>query len=259
MLHIIAFLFFMISQFSTIAAVTGGSSGIGLAISKELARNGISIVIVNDIHESEGLAACEVIRNEFGVGAEYIMADVSKEKDVGSLFNHIKNKYGRIDILVNDAGITDDALLENMDLVKWERVLAVNLTGTYLCTKHATALMRNGKGGRILNLASVSAENGNVGQANYAAAKGGIISFTRTAAKESARYNILINAIAPGFIRTRMTESIKPEIMQKIITQIPMRRFGEPEEVARLARFLVSHENTYITGQTFNINGGMYF
>ncbi len=249
----------MAESASRIAVVTGGSSGIGLAISRELARSGANLVIVNDVNIDEGKRVSEELAREFGIQTMYVKADVSNEEDVERLFREVKQSFGRIDVLVNDAGIADDALIDKMDSDKWKRVLEVNLTGTFYCTRSAMRLMKEQESGRILNIASVSAEIGNIGQANYAASKGGVIAFTKTVAREGARHGIIINAIAPGFIRTRMTSSIRPDIVEKIISQIPMGRFGEPEEVAILARFLISEENTYITGQTVNINGGMYF
>ncbi|MBU1158559.1 MAG: 3-oxoacyl-ACP reductase FabG [Candidatus Thermoplasmatota archaeon] len=248
----------MNDELSKVAIVTGGSRGIGLAISKELARTGIGRIVVCDIDDEEGRLASEELQKDFGIQSDFIRMDVSNEQEVVAAFSKIWDEAGRLDVLVNNAGVVDDAFLEKLDLEKWNRVIGVSLTGTFNCTKQAIGLMKRNEGGRILNLASVSAEIGNIGQANYVAAKGGIIAFTKTAARECARYGILVNAIAPGFVRTRMTASIRPDITEKIVSQIPLRRYAEPEEIARLARFLVSEENTYITGQTVNINGGLY-
>ena len=243
---------------SKVAVVTGGSRGIGLAISKELARTGTENIIICDVDEEEGQAASAQLEEDFGIRSGFFRMDVSKEQEVAAAFSRIEKSFERLDILVNNAGIVQDAFLEKLGIDEWNRVIEVSLTGTFNCTKHAISLMKQGGGGRILNLASVSAEMGNIGQANYVAAKGGIMAFTKTAARECARSNILVNAIAPGFVRTRMTASIREDITEKIISQIPLRRYAEPEEIARLARFLVSDENTYITGQTININGGLY-
>jgi NAD(P)-dependent dehydrogenase (short-subunit alcohol dehydrogenase family) len=210
------------------------------------------------VDDEEGRRASEGLQTEFGIQSDFIRMDVSREQEVVAAFSEVAERFGRLDVLVNNAGVVDDAFLEKLDLDKWNRVIEVSLTGTFNCTKQAIAIMKKNEGGRILNLASVSAEMGNIGQANYVAAKGGIIAFTKTAAMECARYGILVNAIAPGFVRTRMTASIRPDITEKIVSQIPLRRYAEPEEIARLARFLVSEENTYITGQTVNINGGLY-
>ena len=243
---------------SKVAIVTGGSSGIGLAISRELAKSGMDLVIMNDVNIDEGERAAEQLSRDFGVRTMHVKGDVSNEQDVDTVFQKAIESFGRIDVLVNDAGVIDDAFIDKMDSEKWRRVLEVNLTGTFYCTRAAMKFMKEQGSGRILNISSVSAEIGNIGQANYVASKGGVIALTRTAAREGARYGIIVNAIAPGFINTRMTSSIRADIVDKIVAQIPMKRFGEPEEVARLARFLVSEENTYITGQTININGGMY-
>ncbi|UCE91989.1 MAG: 3-oxoacyl-ACP reductase FabG [Methanobacteriota archaeon] len=243
---------------SKVAFITGGSRGIGLAIARELARIGFGKVILGDVDEEEGLRASAKLRSDFDTESAFIQMDVSNESDVVAAFQEIREKFGRLDVLVNNAGVAQDSFLEKLSLENWNRVIDVSLTGTFNCTKQAIALMKESRAGRILNLASVSAEMGNIGQANYVAAKGGIISFTKTAAKECARHGILVNAIAPGFVRTRMTASIRPDITEKIVAQIPLGRFAEPEEVARMARFLVSEENTYITGQTVNINGGLY-
>ena len=243
---------------SKIAIVTGGSSGIGLAISRELAKSGMDLVIVNDVNIDEGERVAEQLSRDFGVRTMHMRGDVSNEQDVDNVFQKAMESFGAIDVLVNDAGVVDDAFIDKMDSEKWRRVLEVNLTGTFYCTRAAMRFMKEQGSGRILNISSVSAEIGNIGQANYVASKGGVIALTRTVAREGARHGIIVNAIAPGFINTRMTSSIRADIVDKIIAQIPMKRFGEPEEVAKLARFLVSEENTYITGQIININGGMY-
>lgn len=241
-----------------VALVTGGSGGIGYAISSELAKHGFDIIIVNDKTESVGHERAKQIRETYSVGCEYHQCDISVEEQIEKLFMAIQTDHGKLDVLINNAGITADAMLHKMSLEQWNTALNVNLTGTFLCTRAAVKMMKERKAGKILNVTSISAQMGNIGQANYAAAKGGIISFTKTVAKETARYGILVNAIAPGFINTRMTRAMPENILEKMIAQIPLGRIGEPEEVAKLAYFLVSDDNTYITGQVINQNGGMY-
>ena len=240
-----------------VVLVTGSSRGIGRGIAIELAKTGDSVVINNDRNLQEGFKVVDEI-NKKGQHAIYIQADVSDHKQVESMVEEIIKKFSRIDVLINNAGITRDKMLENMDKDYWDRVISVNLTGTFNCTKSVIKYMKKQGGGKIINISSVSAETGNIGQSNYSAAKGGIISFTKTIAKEYARNNIIVNAIAPGFIKTKMLETIPEKVIQKILGQIPLGRLGKPEEVAKLVRFLVSDDANYITGQVININGGMY-
>ena len=240
-----------------VALVTGSSRGIGRAIAIELAKRCVSVVINDDKNIQEGLEVTNEIK-KMGQDGIYIQADVSDLSQVDKMAEKTINEFGRIDILVNNAGITRDSLLENMDIDDWNEVISVNLTGVFNCTKSVIKYMQKQSGGKIINISSISAEIGNIGQSNYSAAKGGIISFTKTVAKEYAKYGIFVNAIAPGFIKTKMLETIPETVMQKILNQIPLRRFGEPEEVAKLICFLVSDDANYITGQVININGGIY-
>ena len=240
-----------------VAVVTGSSRGIGRAIATKLAKRGISVVINNDKDTQEGLDVMNEIKN-IGQDGIYIQADVSDLTQVEKMIEKVVNEFGRIDILINNAGITRDGFLENMDRDDWNSVLSVNLTGTFNCTKSATKYMKKQGGGKIVNISSISAETGNIGQSNYSAAKGGIISFTKTVAKEYAKYGITVNAVAPGFIKTKMLETVPEKVMQKIIGQIPLGRLGEPDDVAAVVCFLVSDDATYITGQLININGGIY-
>jgi NAD(P)-dependent dehydrogenase (short-subunit alcohol dehydrogenase family) len=170
----------------------------------------------------------------------------------------IINEFGRIDILVNNAGITADKLLKDMTIQEWNKVISANLTGVFNCTKCVIKSMQKRKSGKIINISSISGQIGNIGQANYSASKAGVISFTKTVAKEYAKDGITVNAISPGFIRTKMVENIPEKVMEKILKQIPLGRVGEPEEVAKLVCFLTSDDANYITGQVININGGMY-
>ena len=244
-------------QVNKVALVTGSSRGIGRAIAIELAKRGVSVVINNDENAQEGLEVMNEIK-KMGQQAIYVRANVSDLTQVENLCEKIINEFGRIDILVNNAGITRDSLLENMDIEQWNRVILVNLTGTFNCTKSVTKYMKKQGGGKIINIASVVGEIGNFGQSNYAASKGGVIAFTKTIAKEYARKGINVNAVAPGFIKTKMLETIPETVMQKILSQIPLGRLGLPEEVAKLVCFLVSDDANYVTGQVININGGLY-
>jgi 3-oxoacyl-[acyl-carrier protein] reductase len=240
-----------------IALVTGSSRGIGRAIALELAESGFSIVINNDGNPQEGIEVVNEI-NKIGQHAIHIQADVSDPDQVEEMIKKILDEFGRIDILVNNAGIVMDKRLENMSIEQWHRVISVNLTGTFNCTKSVIKHMKEQGGGKIINIASVVGEIGNFGQSNYAASKGGVISFTKTVAKEYARDKIIVNAIAPGFINTKMVKGITQKVIHQIIAHIPLGRLGEPEEVAKLVSFLASDDANYITGQVININGGMY-
>ncbi|MBT9138968.1 MAG: 3-oxoacyl-(acyl-carrier-protein) reductase FabG [Syntrophomonadaceae bacterium] len=239
-----------------VALITGSSRGIGRAIAIELAKTGIDIVVNNDINPQEGIEVVNEI-NKIGQRAIYIQADVSNPDQVVEMVKELITKFGRIDILINNAGITRDKMLVNMDIEFWNSVISVNLTGVFNCTKSVIKYMKKQGGGKIINISSIVGEIGNIGQANYAASKGGVIAFTKTVAKEYARDGIIVNAIAPGFINTKMVEGIPQKVMRKILEQIPLGRLGEPEEVAKLVCFLVSDDANYITGQVININGGI--
>ena len=244
-------------KLNKVALVTGSSRGIGRAIAIELAKRGIDLVVNDSTNHQEGIDVVNGI-NKIGQRAIYIQADVSDPNQVEKMIEKTINKFGRIDILINNAGIVMDKKLGNMSIEHWNRVIAVNLTGTFNCTKSAIKYMKEDGRGRIINIASVVGEIGNFGQSNYAASKGGVISFTKTVAKEYAKEGILVNAVAPGFIKTKMLENIPENVMQKFLDQIPLGRLGKPDEVAKLVCFLVSDDANYITGQVININGGMY-
>jgi len=237
-----------------VAIVTGASRGIGKAIALALATVGAKVV-VNYASSSE--AAQEVVKEITNGGGEAIalQADVSQADQVENLIKQTLDKFNRIDIFVNNAGITRDTLLLRMKPEEWQAVIDLNLTGVFLCTRAVSKIMLKQKAGRIINIASVAGQMGNPGQANYSAAKAGVIGFTKTIAKELASRGITVNAVAPGFIVTDMTSDLKSE---EILKYIPLSRFGQPEEVAGMVRFLAADPAAaYITGQVFNVDGGM--
>lgn len=243
-------------EVSKVALITGATRGIGKAIALELARKGFNIVI-NDLElQDEGAEAINEIKKG-GREAIFIKADISKYEEVEKMVKEAVEKLGRMDVLINNAGINIDRLLINMTPEQWQKVIDVDLTGTYNCTKAVLPHMMQQGGGRIVNVSSMSALDGAMGQANYAAAKGGVVSLTKTTAMEYAQYNILCNAIAPGCIKTRMTDAMPPGMLRERVSQIPLGRRGEPEEVAKLVVFLVT-EGNYITGQLINISAGEY-
>jgi 3-oxoacyl-[acyl-carrier protein] reductase len=237
-----------------VAIVTGASRGIGKAIALSLASEGASVVVN---YASSSTAAEAVVAEIAGMGGQAIalQADVSKPEQVDGLIAAVLEKWSRIDVLVNNAGITKDTLMMRMGLEEWQAVIDLNLTGVFLCTKAVSRTMLKQRFGRIINIASVAGQMGNPGQANYSAAKAGVIGFTKTVAKELATRGITANAIAPGFIATDMTEELKADDILKFI---PLGRFGQPEDIAGMVRFLAADPAAaYITGQTFNVDGGM--
>lgn len=239
-----------------VALVTGASRGIGRSIALELAAKGAKVVV--NFAGSEDKA--EGVVNEIkalGASGFKIQADVSKEADVKSMVKEVISEYGCLDILVNNAGITKDNLLMRMKETEFDQVIDTNLKGCFLCMKAVSRQMMKQKSGRIINVASVVGVSGNPGQANYVAAKAGVIGLTKSTAKELASRNILVNAVAPGFISTDMTEALNDEQKEAILNMIPLAKLGSPENVASVVRFLASDDADYITGQTIHIDGGM--
>jgi 3-oxoacyl-[acyl-carrier protein] reductase len=234
-----------------VALVTGSSRGIGRAIALELAQAGMTVA-VNYARSSE--AAQVVVDQMEGHGAIF-GADVSQSKHVQQLFTEVLEKFGRIDVLVNNAGITRDGLLMRMKDEDWQEVIDLNLTGVFLCTRAATKLMLKQRSGRIINISSTSGVLGNAGQTNYAAAKAGVIGFTKSVARELSSRGITVNAVAPGFIDTDMTKDLN---LEGVLAQIPLGRVGKPEEIAGTVRFLATDPAAaYITGQVICVDGGM--
>ena len=237
-----------------VAIVTGSSRGIGRAIALNLAKAGAKVVVN---YTRSGEAAEVVVGEIIAAGSEAIavQGDVSKEDDVDNLIKTTKDKFGQIDVLVNNAGITRDNLLMRIKPEDWQAVIDLNLTGVFLCTRAVSKLMLKKRQGRIINITSVAGQMGNPGQANYSAAKAGVIGFTRTVAKELATRSITVNAVAPGFIATEMTDDLNSEA---ILSMIPLGRYGKPEEIASMVRFLAADPAAaYITGQVFNVDGGI--
>lgn len=237
-----------------VAIVTGASRGIGRAVALAFAAEGANVAVN---YATSSTAAEEVVAEITAAGgnAVALQADVSKADQVDSLVNAVMEKWSRVDILVNNAGITRDTLLLRMKPEDWQAVIDLNLTGVFLCTRAASKIMLKQRSGRIINISSVAGQMGNPGQANYSAAKAGVIGFTKTIAKELASRGITVNAVAPGFIATDMTSNLKSE---EILKFIPLGRYGQPEEIAGMVRFLAADASAaYITGQVFNVDGGM--
>ncbi|MEA5114316.1 MAG: 3-oxoacyl-[acyl-carrier-protein] reductase [Geobacteraceae bacterium] len=238
------------------AVVTGASRGIGRAVALKLAREGAELIVTATSLERASRTADEIVSR--GGRAIPCKADVSVAADVDALFQLVVKEFGSIDILVNNAGITRDGLLMRMKDEDWSAVIDVNLNGTFYCTREAVKLMAKAKSGRIVNISSVVGLMGNLGQANYCASKAGIIGFTKAVAREYAKRNITVNAVAPGFIETDMTGVLAENIREELLKQIPANRFGAPEDIANAVFFLVSDMGSYITGQVLSVNGGMH-
>ncbi|UCF31701.1 MAG: 3-oxoacyl-[acyl-carrier-protein] reductase [bacterium] len=239
-----------------VAIITGGGQGIGKAVLLDLASTGIDVVAA-DINEHAAVEAAREAESR-GVQALGLGVDVSSAGDVDRMINSALETFGRIDHLVNNAGVTRDNLLMRMDDDAWRTVIDINLTGTYLCSKAVVKTMMKQRQGRIVNISSVVGAMGNAGQTNYAASKAGVIGFTKSLAREVAPRNITVNAVAPGFIKTAMTDALPEKARDELVALIPSQRLGTPEDVAASVRFLLSDGASYITGQVIHVNGGMY-
>lgn len=239
-----------------VAIVTGASRGIGKSISLALAGQGAKIVAVDiDLAATEAFVA-EL--KELGAEAVAVQGNVTVAEDVDAMMKVAKETFGSIDILVNNAGITRDALLVRMKDEDWDAVLSVNLKGAFLCTRAAAKIMTKQRYGRIVNIASVVGQMGNAGQANYCASKAGLMGLTRSNARELAKRNITVNAVAPGFIATDMTDALPEAKRQELAAQIPLARLGSADDISNAVLFLAAEQSGYITGQVLGVNGGMY-
>lgn len=236
--------------------VTGASRGIGRAIALEFAKQGANVAVNYAGSENKAQKVVEEIL-QLGVKGFKIQADVSNESDVKGMVKEVISQFGQLDILINNAGVNKDNLLMRMKESEFDQVINTNLKGAFLCTKAVTRQMMKQKAGRIINVASIVGVSGNPGQANYVAAKAGVIGLTKTTAKELASRNVLVNAVAPGFISTDMTDALTEEQRKEMLSMIPLSKLGRPEDVAKVVRFLASEDANYITGQTIHIDGGM--
>lgn len=239
-----------------VALITGGTRGIGKEIAMELARNGFDIAAnyrtkTDDMDEMQKQIETE------GAKCFFVQADVANFDSCKQMVETVEKEFGKIDVLVNNAGITKDGLIMRMKQEDFEAVIDVNLVGTFNVTKHAIPYMMKRHSGRIINISSVVGVAGNAGQTNYSASKAGIIGFTKSLAKEVASRNILVNAVAPGFIDTDMTKVLSDDVKEGIYAQIPLKRMGSSNEVAKVVKFLAGEDSTYITGQVLNVDGGM--
>ncbi|MEY3609877.1 MAG: hypothetical protein RLZZ264_398 [Bacillota bacterium] len=239
-----------------VAIVTGGATGIGLAISLKLAQDGFTVVVN---YNSSAQAAQDLVKQIQSIGGQAlaVQANLSKVIEAEKLIKTTLDTYQRLDVVVNNAGITDDTLMLRMSEAQFDRVIETNLKGVWAMCKFALKPLMQAGNGRIINIASVAGMMGNIGQANYAAAKAGVIGLSKTLAREMASRNLTVNVVAPGFIETNMTANLSPQIKESALTMIPLKRFGMPEDIAEMVSFLASSKAQYITGQTFVVDGGM--
>ena len=238
------------------AIVTGSARGIGKAIAVRLAGAGFNVV-VSDINEEASRQTAKEIEERFGVKTLVVIADISKAEDAERLITQTVDTFGAVDVLVNNAGVTRDNLAIRMSEKDWDMVLNINLKGTFLCSQAAAKVMMKKRSGSIVNISSVSGILGTAGQANYASSKAGVIALTKALARELGPRNITVNAIAPGFILTEMTEQLPEKVKEEYLKQIPLNRAGTPEDIARVVEFLISPSASYITGTVIVVSGGM--
>jgi 3-oxoacyl-[acyl-carrier protein] reductase len=239
-----------------VAVITGASRGIGRSIALALASKGAKIVAV-DIDKAATEAVVDELK-QLGAEAIAVQGNVTIAEDAENMISASVQAFGRVDILVNNAGITRDGLLLRMKEEDWDAVLTVNLKGAFLCTRAVAKVMTKQRSGRIINIASVVGQMGNAGQANYCASKAGLIGLTKSNARELAKRSITVNAVAPGFIATAMTDALSEKVREELTAQIPLERLGSPEDIANAVLFLAAEASGYITGQVIAVNGGMY-
>lgn len=238
------------------AVVTGAARGIGKAIAQKLAKEGLNVV-VSDVMFDEAVTVAGQLKEAYGVEAFAVKTDVSNLEDVNRLIKTTIERLGSIDYLVNNAGVTRDNLAVRMSEQEWDMVLDINLKGTFLCSQAASREMMKKRFGRIVNIASVAGILGTAGQANYASSKAGVIALTKSFARELGKRNICVNAIAPGYIATEMTEKLSEKVKEEYIANIPLQRAGTPEDIAETVCFLISPAASYITGTVINVSGGL--
>lgn len=240
-----------------VAIITGGARGIGKKISETFLKEGASVYVF-DVNSEQGEKTADEFRKAYGKSNAYFLkVDITDESMVERSIEEIIKEKQRIDILVNNAGITRDNLILRMSLDDWKKVIDINLTGAFICSRHAVRYMIKNRSGKIINISSIVGVHGNAGQCNYSSSKAGIIGLTKTLARELAGRNILVNAVAPGYIETDMTDNLSDNIKEKLMEQIPVKRLGSVDDVAKTALFLASEDSDYITGTVINLDGGM--
>ena len=240
-----------------VVLITGSSKGLGKAIALEFAKEGAN-VIINYHSDKDGAQGVLDNIKSLGVQSDIIKADVSNPEEVNNMIKSVVKKFGKLDILINNSGIIKDARITSMSKESWDEVISVNLTGVYNCTKAVGQVMEKQKSGKIINISSIVAQTGSIGASNYAASKAGVIGFTKSVAKEYAKFNINVNAVALGYFSTGLIERLTKEIQDKLLRDIPFGRFGDSKEAANAVLFLASEDSSYITGQVINVNGGLY-